>query len=426
MNNRVVKEKTRFLPLLVLYILVVLLASTNSFESDQARYIGFANNLSQGYYSPPDDIELGNGPGYPLVLVPFVLFKAPWLAAKILNALFLFGAVLYFYYTLRLYISEDYALCLSYLLGLYPPFLRHLHLLVAETLAIFLVCGFLFHFCRTQQRNEKYWPQVPVAAAYLGYLALSKVFFGYAILVALLLSLILYLWKKGDALKKTVLVDLFALCFCLPYLSYTYSLTGKVFYWGTYGGSSLYWMTTPFERELGDWQGNAFDQLQEREWGAQELVINHGEFFKEISNLNEVERDGRLKAKAFEHIVQYPLKFAANWFANVGRLLFNYPYSYVDQQLPTYFYILPNMFIVTLSLLCIYPSYVVRKKVHYEIFALLLFALISFGGSSLLSAYARQFIPLVPIFTLWIFFTLTRTLSIEIRQCESAMRNDSQ
>lgn len=410
------KDKTRFLPLLVLYILVVLLASTNTFQSDQARYVEFANNLSQGYYSPPDDIKLASGPGYPLVLVPFVLLKAPWLAAKILNALFLFGAILYFYCTLRLYISEDHALYLSYLLGLYPPFLRHLHLLVTETLAIFLVCGFLFHFCRMQQRNEKPWLQVLITAAYLGYLALTKVVFGYVILVALLLFLILYLWKKGNALKKTLLIYLFALCFCLPYLFYTYSLTGKVFYWGTYGGSSLYWMTTPFERELGDWQGNAFDQLQEREWGAQDLVIHHGEFFREISNLNEVERDAKLKAKAFDHIVQYPAKFIVNWFANVGRLLFNFPHSYAPQQLPTYFYTLPNMFIVTLSILCIYPSYVARKKVPYEIFALLLFALISLGGSSLLSAYARQFIPLVPVFTLWIFFTLTRTLRIEMRQ----------
>jgi hypothetical protein len=124
----------------------------------------------------------------------------------------------------------------------------------------------------------------------------------------------------------------------------------------------------------------------------------------------------KLKAKAFDDIVHYPVKFIKNWFANIGRLLFNYPHSYAPQHLSTLFYILPNTIIVALSLLCIYPSYLGRKKVPCEIFALLLFALIAFGGSSLLSAYSRQFVPLVPNFALWIFFTLTRTLEIEVRQ----------
>ncbi len=44
-----------------------------------------------------------------------------------------------------------------------------------------------------------------------------------------------------------------ALIWCVPYLLMTYSLTGKPFYWGSSGGLSLYWMSTPYDTEMGDW-----------------------------------------------------------------------------------------------------------------------------------------------------------------------------
>ena len=61
------------LPFLVLYVVLVLVFHKDAMEGDEGRYVFFAENLSQGFYSPRDEINLWNGPGYPLVLVPLVL-----------------------------------------------------------------------------------------------------------------------------------------------------------------------------------------------------------------------------------------------------------------------------------------------------------------------------------------------------------------
>jgi len=103
-----------------------------------------------------------------------------------------------------------------------------------------------------------------------------------------------------------------------------------------------------------------------------------------------------------------------NWASNIGRLLFNYPYSYTPQKLSTFAYLIPNMFLVVLMVFSIYPTYRARSVIPGEIYLLLVFALIAFGGSSLVSAYARQFLPLIPIFGLWIFWVWSKVMRIEI------------
>ena len=100
----------------------------------------------------------------------------------------------------------------------------------------------------------------------------EKVFFGYVLLSGLLLYLFLYKWQKKSDFKKTFLVFLFSLIFCLPYLSYTYFLTGKIFYWGNSGGIGLYAMSSPYEDELG---GLKIRNLKESK--------NHQEFLKKLA-----------------------------------------------------------------------------------------------------------------------------------------------
>ncbi len=405
--------KLRFLPLLFLYAFFIFLRSPSSLEGDESRYVRHAQNLSQGYFSPPDASELKSGPGYPLALLPVVLLKLPWPAGRMLNALFLFFAVLYFFSTLRLYLKERAASFFSYVFGLYPFFLKYIHLMYSETFAIFLVCGFIFHFCKTYTEVRKSWLQGLLAVLYLGSLTLTKVFFGYVILAGILFFVILTLWRKTEALKKSALIYLGALLLCVPYLAYTYSLTGKVFYWSIYGGTNLYWMTSPYEEELGDPRGGGGGVGHLQQSGIPELTEHHGPFFEEIAALSPVEWDARLKAKALNNIHHHPRKFIKNWICNVGRMLFNYPYSYTPQRMGTLFNIWTNMFIVVFSIVCIYPSTVVRKKMPFEIFALLFFGVVSFLGSSFLAAYERHFRVLVPIFALWIIVTLTRLVKIE-------------
>jgi hypothetical protein len=395
------RERFKFIPLLLLYVIVVMLASTNVFEGDEGRYVMFADNLIHGHYSPQGKIYLWNGPGYPIVLMPFIFLNLPLVTAKLLNALFLFMAILYFYSALRFYMEKRPALFFSYLLGIYYPFLRHIHQLLSEQLAIFLICGFLFHFCKLHYDNKNSWTQILIASFYLGYFAVTKVLFGYVILAGLLLYLSLYLWQKRNVFKKTFLVYLFAIICCLPYLLYTYSLTGRIFYWGNSGGIALYLMSTTYEDGYGDWNV---------------LKKHRREIYKGFENLSNDDIDEEFKRRAIYNIIHYPTKYLKNWIANIGRLLFNYPLSYDTQKLRSYFYFIPNMFLLVIAVLCIYPTYVGRKIVPFEIYALLLFGLISFIGSSFVFVLNRQFWPLVPIFMFWMSFTLARIMKIQILQ----------
>lgn len=406
--KHVVKDSAKFAPLLALYILVILVAGSSGLQDDEGYYVKFATRLSAGYYSPLDDIDLWFGPGYPLVLLPFVLLDVPWLAAKLLNSLLLFSAVILFFFTLRIYMQERAALFFSYLLGTFLPLLRHIHLLYTETLAILVICCFLFFFCRLHQTGRISWLNLSIASVSMAYLAMTKVFFGFVILASLVFFIGLYAWFKGESLKKTSLVFGFALVLCVPYLMYTYSLTGKIFYWGNSGGMQLYWMSSPYRSDLGDWQ--SIERVHENPG----LSENHEDYFDFLATLPSIERDEALLKRGIQNIIDHPVKYLSNWIANIGRLVFNYPYSYTDQKLSTYFYIIPNSFLVVFSFLSIYPTLVGRKFVPHEIFAILLIAGVSFGGASLLSSTARQLVPLVPLIALWVAFTFVRLVNIDL------------
>lgn len=408
------KDIIKFIPLLLIYIVVILIATDNNIYGDGKTYVMYAKNLSHGYYSPLNNVLLNNGPGYPLVLVPFVLLELPWLFAKLMNGVFLFIAILYFYNTLRLYMQERSAFYFSYLLGIYTPFIRYSYDLLTESLAVLLVCGFIYHYCKLFQESDKSWVQLLVPSLYLGYLALTKIMFGYVILLGVFFFLFLYLLKRRNIYKKTIFIYLLALFWCIPYLSYTYSVTGKVFYWGNCGGILLYIMSTPFEDELGDWYNTPelFKHPQ--------IIKNHGKFFDEIKDKSFTVKDQEYKKRAIENIINYPQKYFKNWVTNVGRLLFNYPYSKFEirQERQLYnliFYMIPNMILIVIGLLCTYPAFIRRRMIPYEIYALIIFNVITFGIVSLVSIHGRYFLPFVPMLVLWISFVLTRTVDIKIR-----------
>jgi hypothetical protein len=64
----------------------------------EARYYHYTGCMLNGYYSSPTpDINLWSGPGYPILLLPFVALKLPLIAITLLNAfLFYVSAVLSF------------------------------------------------------------------------------------------------------------------------------------------------------------------------------------------------------------------------------------------------------------------------------------------------------------------------------------------
>ena len=173
---------------------------------------------------------------------------------------------------------------------------------------------------------------------------------------------------------------------------------------------SLYWMSSPYKGDLGDWHSAP------HVFKNPELYENHLDFFQKLSPIDRIQQDDKFKKAAITQIKDNPKKYVFNWMANLGRLFFSYPFSHTPQKMTTFFYLVSNMFIVVISILCIYPSYVGRRIIPFEIWCLLAFFLISLGGTSLLSAYDRQFRPLVPFLVLWIAFTIFRVIRIEIRK----------
>jgi hypothetical protein len=342
------------------------------------------------------------------VLIPFIALGLPLIAAKLMNAVFLFLGLLYFYLLVRRYVRESAAKAMTACLGVYPPLMREAHLLCPEALAFFLICGFMFHYCASYNVSATFKFHSLAAALYLAYLALAKVFFGYVIVAALALSSTALVWKGARKVRTGSLVFLLATVLCVPYLLYTYSLSGKVFYWGTSGGLQLYWMSTPYPKEYGSWF--SVNDVRDRA-----ELAPHRPFFDKIQGLPDAARDDALKARAVENIAHHPTKYVLNCAANLGRLLFSYPFSFANQSPSTYFYLVPNMFLVVLLLLSFIPGIWNYRAVPFEIWTLMIFALIAFSAAGLLSAYERQFRPLVPIFCLWMTYVYVRLLRIEFR-----------
>lgn len=387
---------------------VILLRDHADLIFDELRYSTFARNLTQGFYADRSFPYIPSGPGYPLVLMPFAALDAPYLAWRMPNAFFLTGAMMYFHATLRMYIPRRPALVLALAFGFYPPFLSEVHTIMAEPLATFLVCALTYHVCRWHEPGARALPHGALCGVFLGWLALTRVIFGAVLMVTLPLCILIWLVTRHRAFRRAAGVAGLGLALCTPYLAYTHNLTGEWLYWSSAGGEGLYWMASPYAGEYGEWLPADFR-------GIERVAANHQAFFDTIDGLSHVDREKALRRKAIANIRAHPVKYVHNWTANVGRMLFNYPISYVAQRRNTYFWMLPNMFVYTLAALCVYPTWRTRQRLPEPLALLLCFWLLSFSIISLPNAKEPFLRILIPIIVLWVAYTAYRILHIELR-----------
>jgi hypothetical protein len=196
--------------------------------------------------------------------------------------------------------------------------------------------------------------------------------------------------------KKAAYIFSVSFILCVPYLIYTYNLTGKIFYWTNCSGMSLYTMSTPYASDYGDWK-------------SEETMLknpHYKPFVQSISKLSTIAKDLAYKKQANENIRQYPEKFLANCLSNIGRLFFNYPYTNTAQSNTTYFYLAPNMFICVFIIITLGLGSIHYKKLPIEIVLLLFIIMIYLTGSVLVSAYCRMFIVTMPFWMLFFFYIL--------------------
>jgi predicted RND superfamily exporter protein len=219
-----------------------------------------------------------------------------------------------------------------------------------------------------------------------------------------------------------LIVLLAALLFTTPYLIYTYNLTGKIFYWGTPGGDSLYWMSTPWENEYGNWYGD-FNLLPRSEKEIQSnipgyldsLKLHHQEDYNKIFSYHDViNREQMFKQIAIENIKAHPLKYLENCISNTGRLLFSFPYSYNIQNNRTLLRLPLNGALVLLSIICLILTFFNWKRLFFPIKIILFFLFLYLGASILVSATVRMFTIIVPLLLFWIGYIFQQTIKVNL------------
>ena len=399
----------KLLPFLFIYVLLIKFwVLPTNLAGDEHRYIMFAKNLLNGFYSPPSpNINLWNGPGYPIFIMPFIALDLPFFVIRLLNGFLLYFSLIIVYHTVLIYSSKRVAFISAIFVGSYFPAFQMLRLMQTETLAWFLISLICFSFIKFSRNNSFSLRYLILAAVSIAYLSMVKVIFGYVIAVMILLSSSLYLIPKYRILaRKSFYVFSLSLVFCLPYLIYTYNLTGKTFYWANSGSMSLYTMSSPHADELGDWSNSSVLRLNP----------NHATFMDSIDKLEPLERDDAFRKAAVKNIKRHPQKYIENMVANIGRLLFQYPYSNKKQDVDTLFYIFPSMFVIFPICLSLLLSIYYFKYMPFEFFVLLLFFLTYLFGSTLVSAFGRMFNITLPFWILFCSYVLNSFVSIKIKQ----------
>ena len=429
-----------FLPFLIVYIIVILIFAKTGFTGDEDRYLMYAKNLTHGFYTlPPPYLDLGNGPGYSMLLAPFVALKLPLIFMKLINAIFYYLSVVLLFKSLRQIVVFKSAIIFSITWALYPNTFEQLPYLLPEVFASSLIPLIIFILFKAfkndnAKKANKYFIYAGLS---LGYLALTKPIFGY-VLIFMIAGVLLF-WVinlKNVNYKKSIIVLIIAFVTTIPWLFYTYHMTGKMLYWSSFGGNNLYWMSSQYENEYGNYTKYPFDTIYNKYMlpgSAKQIKLNHEKDFEEIldnkdarqlyikngvvigSPYTGVTQDTVLKRIAFQQIRSHPFKFIQNCFSNAVRMIFNYPADYTIQKPSTLLRLPVNGTLIVFTVFSFVLTLANWEKILFPIRFLLFLGLIYFCGSLLGSAGPRMFTIIVPILLTWIAFIISRSLKVKLR-----------
>jgi hypothetical protein len=398
-----------FSPLLIIYSIIIKIKRWPGLVADEYRYLEFARNLLHGFFSPPaPNINLWNGPGYPISILPFVALKVPVADIVFINGLYHYFSVVFLYQALSLLTNRKVATVSAVLLAVYFNTLLYLPVLYTEVFTGFLVSAIVYSITLCYVKRN--WRYGMVAGMAVGYLMLTKIIFGYVILVCLAICLLLILFKKNKVYcLKAIYVMLVAFAVSSPYLVYTWRITGRLFYWGNSGGMSLYWMSSPYEHEYGDWKLSDLSNYQypilfKSDEANVMLKNNHSKEMQFILSHTGVEQDDLFKKIALNNIKTHPLKFIKNYRDNFSRLLFNFPYSYSYHDDRYVQNIITGSLILWASVAGIILTCINWREIVFPIKFGLLITTVYLLLSGALSAYARQFDIIVPVLIFWIAY----------------------
>lgn len=414
----VTANKTQLFFLLCLtYILLILFVLPKNLDGDQSRYLNHVELILQGDYTDHDNPHLKHGPGYPILMGITRFLHIPLIFLRLLNALFLTGAVFFFYQTLKIYIHDRASIIIALILGFHPLLLNHMADLKTEVLSAFLVAGFMYFLVKSVREQTWNWKTIIASAFLLSYLILTKVVFNYVALLGGIVFLSAGLIAGNRSLLKTGSIYSLSIVMCIPYLIYMYNLTGKFYKWETNSGEILYFRTSTYEDEYGTWVATKYilDPAEEKEGYYLDIMkARYYHFLDSIDHLPLMERNEVLMQKSIENVKAHPEIYLKNSLASLARIFFNQPNSFRYQRLADFVYIIPNLFLLFLLLGAVIVAVVVRTRFPVELWYILFFLLVYVGGISMINGLARYLIAVLPVFFLFPAATLIKFVRIEI------------
>jgi len=436
-NNKENSPWVYCLPILIVFFINIFLLAENRPVSDGIRYWMTASDILDGFKNKSilESHLFLNGPVYPLILA---LFKGVGFSVKasiFLNAFFLYVGFTFFFKTLSQYISLKKSFIATYVLVFIDPFLFYWTAkLYSEPLAILLVCLLIFYLNTFIKSNSK--KNLLLSAFIFCLLALTRVIFAYVALSIVILGLVGWFIFKSRLFNKLLKFCSLSLLFCIPYLIFTYSVTKKVFYFSGNGGLLLYWTSSPYPSDMGEWHTlqinhdhfaaryskfSGLDSLYLRKVNdiiINEINSNHKDFADSIKDNDILEYDQALRDKAISNIKSYPISFIKNWILNSGRLLVGIPHAiYHKPPFSPHFTLLNTIkssFLLFLLIVSIFLS-LRNKWIETQLLtSTILILIIYLGGQSLLSVQSQRFLlPVYPLIILIISLSLHNNLILK-------------
>ena len=410
-----------FLPYLIIFICIVIRYSSDQWGGDEARYYAFSKNLLKGFYSlPAPNINLWNGPGYPLYLLPFVWLDTPLIIIKLSNAVLQYLSIVLLFLAIKKYTSTQIAFFFSIFWASYYISYQELFLIMTEPLTSFLSALIVYLVACESRTDLPKWKYPILLGITIGFLTLTKIIFGYVlILLTIAYSISSLIYKKNKIGHRSTFIFFLAILLNGPYLIYTYNLTGKFFYWGNSGGNALYWMSTPIEGEFGEWNNTTFTANCGHDikipCNSDQFSVHHKQEIENILQLPIIEQDDEFKKIAINNIINNPVKYLRNIISNISRLFFGIPNSYFYQREQTIWRILPNSIILSLFIFSLIVTTINYRLLPPEIRLVVGLIMLYLIFSSLVSAYPRQFYVAVPLMFFWFAYIFDKSIKFRLR-----------
>ena len=396
----------RFLPLLgALLLASVLLHPGRAPTGDEGPILAAAHRILQGRYAVIGTMDgtrfLWHGPGLPALLAPLVALGIPLSGLRLLSPLLMFAAALMLYRLLRLRLSRRTALIGAYALGLYGPAYYVLGTVDKDPLALLLAITALDGTARYLKYGRL--RHVVIAGLSLAALTMTRLEYGWVIMALLAAGLLWWLVlrvrhgarsDRARTARRWTTVYALGMIGCLPWLAYTYALTGRALYWGNSGGLSLYWMSSLSPNPLGEWHAP-------HTVASDPSLAAYRPFFDYLATLRPVQRDLVLQHVALVHALGHPAQYGLNLLANLGRMFIGLPFPFTLSIAVIVGMILINGALLGAVVAATRSLARARSALPLETLPFVLFATVAFLVHLVPTAEPRMLVPIIPVL-IWV------------------------